>query len=70
MLVRLFKEIIALSLCQGVAITVLLIIIHESFVYVHPRTDLSIKMISTFLNLNIKLSVTKTLSIPNCSRTK
>ena len=30
-----FNEIIALLLCQGVAITVLLIMIHESLVNVH-----------------------------------
>ena len=35
MVCDIFKEMIALLLCQGVAITVLLIIIHESFVYVH-----------------------------------
>ena len=35
MFVLSFKEITALLLRQGVAITVFLIIIHESFVYVH-----------------------------------
>ena len=33
-----FNEIIDLLLCQGVVFTVLLIIIHELFVYVHLIT--------------------------------
>ena len=70
-----FKEIIALLLCLGVAITVLLIIINESFVYVHSTTDLryrrhqnwSVWISLLSLSLNIKLSVIRTLSNPNFS---
>ena len=35
-----FKEIIALLLCQSVAITVLLIIIHELFVYIYTEQQI------------------------------
>ena len=40
MFVWLFKEMIDFLLCQGVAFTVLLIIIHELFVYVFSIIDL------------------------------
>ena len=39
------KEITALLLCQGVAITVMLFRIHESCVYVHSTTDLRYQVI-------------------------